>query len=870
MGPNDIPALGGGLGADGGGHLPSASVSALESSAAADLSESSAALAEVLSAIESAALADIEESDRHSDASVWEYAQSAIDDIGRSGKGLTSLLDEIFSQASDDEAESHRAIESVGGRPFVMTDESWGANQAGSHFADAMDRIIMPAIDQQMRDGVSPAGIADSTTTGVATDDETAQGDVATATPPQPVRYGRPDLPPATPPAPVDDTTGEPPAGPPVGDSPPGGWGPADFAKGIGPIIGGTPAPPLPPPSGWPPGVPPTPYPPIVFYPPPTVPPAPPLPPYSPQPSGTVGGRPQSPPLFNPGWGPVPPINPPVVTPGSMDGDKYCEMVADCQGIVGGDGGERGIGSLLSNMAKFAGWQFFGQPAGGGSLSGMWDSLFSWIGDNSAALALQKGIADPKCVGTYLSSTAAMRFAQQWTGIDFGYTLEPSAQAMRYSSPVYLPSQGEVNSAYLSNAITIEDWRCYTRSNGNLPNIHHKVMMGNQVRIGINEAVQLRRRGEIDANEYLALLRLNGVLDLTVAERLYKLSEYIPSTTDIFQWVVKDVANVSYVDLAGLDEDFEESWNDTFQMWADANGVSKQQIQYEYRAQWKLPSRTQVDSFVHRLRPGRVDPALAFTTDQAREVYKLDDIPAGFRDRMLAVSYLPINRTDIQASYIAGSMPEAEVVERFQDLGYSLGDAKSLTEFTKTKAEQQIQGSMGAWTRRRITTEYVAGSIDRDEAEKLMGRTVKDKVRVADSLDDADTIRRALARKQCIKSFKKRYMNGEFDALGVRVELLNIGLNVGVARTLVEGWECELKSKHKEPTVKMLCDWVKNGLISVDDIYKRLINLGYSDIDARRIIALASIEDGEEKARKAKAAAKEAAAAKKAAAKGQK
>lgn len=858
MEPNDLPAIVGGSGAAGGDEPPAASVSALESSAVADLEASTAALDAIISTLESSALDDERAADVGLDGSWWEYAQSALDDLERGERSINPILDEVFSQASDDLDRSHRAIESVGGRPILMTDESWGINQAGSHWAEAMDRIVMPAIGQQERDAEQ------MTATPVIPPDtgEPIEPDPKRE-PPIPIPGvhfpvpGEPDpIPrPVDPGEPADPKPGEPPPPVPPPLSPPEPVGvccPPTDPPIVNVVVNVPPFPPTP----YPPSPPATPVPPVPpgtpvapGIPVPTPPPVPPKPP-------NAGTPPPTPPA-----NPYPiDLSPIVANPldGTFDGPNYCKLVsAKCDTSRGNGTDElvfdtigRFVTGLLSPVP------FLGNAAG--AIGQSVEAGLGLIKQSVAVGATRGGIADIECLTTGLMSTFFPKVVQQYTGVDLSYALEPQMQTVRYSSPVHIPTQGGIDGAYLRNVISLADWECYTRANGNLPYIHSKVMESGRTVEGISEGVQLYKRRLITEQQYYDICRKNGVLEQEVMNHILALSDYIPTPTDIFSWMIKDVANPKYVEIAKLDEDFAESWSDVFQYWADANGISKQQIQYQYRAQWKLPSKTQVDEFIRRLRPGRVDPSVAFTIEDAKLLYKLDEIPAGFRDRLIQTSYVPINRTDIMAAYVAGSMPEAEVFERFQDIGYSQADAKALTEFVKVKSEQQIQGSMGAWTRRRITTEYVAGSIDRDEAERLMSRTVKDQAKVGAALDDADTIRRALARKQCIKAMKKRFMNGEFDTMGVRVELLNLGLNVSVAQTLIEGWACERNSKHKEPTVKMLTDWALKGLITVQQFRDRLLNLGYSGEDADRIIRMADIEERERMAKEAAARAEKA------------
>ena len=143
---------------------------------------------------------------------------------------------------------------------------------------------------------------------------------------------------------------------------------------------------------------------------------------------------------------------------------------------------------------------------------------------------------------------------------------------------------------------------------------------------------------------------------------------------------------------------------------------------------------------------------------------------------------------------------------------------------------------MGAWTRRKIVKEYVDGTIDRDEADKLLARTVKAKQRRTDALDDADLIRNARGRKACIQAIRRRYLLGELDDRQGTKALTDLGLAGLTAIDFIGTWKCERISRRKEPTVKQLVDWLYWGIIDLNEMRRRLKNLGYSDDDAERIL----------------------------------
>ena len=221
------------------------------------------------------------------------------------------------------------------------------------------------------------------------------------------------------------------------------------------------------------------------------------------------------------------------------------------------------------------------------------------------------------------------------------------------------------------------------------------------------------------------------------------------------------------------------------------------------------------------------------------QLLKLDEWPARLRGQILATLYLPVNRTDLIEAYKAGTVDDAELVERLKDLRYNPTDAAFLADMIRAKAKGQMQSSIGAWTRRRIVKEYVGGTITRDVADRLLSRTVISVAERVAALDDADLIAEANRRRSCIKGIRRRYFTGELDSGQARAELTAQGVGLTVAAELLAGWTCERKSRSKEPTVKQLTEWVTLGIITVDEFRRRLENLGYTADDAQRIIIAA-------------------------------
>lgn len=465
------------------------------------------------------------------------------------------------------------------------------------------------------------------------------------------------------------------------------------------------------------------------------------------------------------------------------------------------------------------------------------------------------GVPNPAVAAEAITVGSAAGFLEKWLGTPMAYWMQPVEQAARYANPLNLLSQGGIDSAHLTGGLTVEQWTCLTKANGNMPWQHYQVVYGTRSRANADQVVALWRRDIISEPLMRQYMRNLGFLDQAEVDQMLRLSEYVPSTQELFTWIKKDVHDEAFAALAGLDEDFPDPLPPAFQRWFAANGTTPQQIKYDYRSQWNLPSTTMLAEMQARLRPGRVPAEIATPPSMVDELLKLDEWPKGLRPRIEYILTQPVNRTDVGAGYIAGVINEDEVFQRMLDLKYTPADAKFLTNMLVVKSEQQQQQSIGAWTRRTIIKKYIGGALDRDKAGKLLSRTIKDRQRMLDALNDADTVREAQRREACIAGLKKRYMLGEWTTPQVRNLLIGQGMDMEQADSISEAWYCSRASRVKEPTVKMLGEWAVAGLIDWNQFDQRLRNLGYSPDDAERIRIITDKQARQKAAKEAEAAA---------------
>lgn len=819
MQPNDIPVITGATGGAGGASgAPPVSVQQLASFAA----DSEAVALGKLRELRESLAADVNAAADRADTGIGtlyvDAQNAAVAAAKRAVRGQDVIFRSVRDAAAEAESRAHAGIAGVGGVPYLMTEEAYGVNQAGAHETEAVYRIISPAVDQQER-GESPTPVP-----------------AGAPAPGFPVDPGPGSVPPTLPEVPA----------PPVAT----------------PILPPT-IPPIVPPLLIPPTAPPVATPTV----PPTVPPA--VPPGNCQspcvnvvidssfldrlcPPDTTPTAPTAPPVVPPVVDqPLVPVAPPVaVTPqapidriGSFDGPILCDRVQDAVIKAEMGRGSEGTPSQLLRWAPAA-QAFGGIPVIGPIIQKIIEAVgagMDSVTDIAYAGMEQIGLPNPAAAVWSVAGGLAGSILDKWAGTDTRYYFQPLEQMGHYANPMNIIGQGEIDATYLSGGLTLETWECLTRMNGNLPWQHFQAMYAKRAKLSAGELSSLHLRGKISRTEFDQRMRENGYVNPADSQGVLQLSEYVPTTQELFTWLKKDVYNEPFVQRFGLDEDFPDPMPPAWVEWFRANGTTPEQIKYDYRSQWRLPSTTQLAELIARNRPGRVDPALTVTPEDADQLLKLDEWPAKMRGLILSTLTMPVNRTDLIEGYKAGTVSVQELIERLMDLRYSRDDAEFLARMIVAKAEGQQQGSMGAWTRRKIVAGYVDGTLGREAADKLLSRTVLDPQRRQDALDDADTIRSAKRRGACIKGIKRRYFTGEIGTLEARALMTDQGVDLLNISTIMGGWECERSSRSKEPTVKQLTEWAVMGIITPLEFERRLINLGFTKADADRIILAADI-----------------------------
>lgn len=461
----------------------------------------------------------------------------------------------------------------------------------------------------------------------------------------------------------------------------------------------------------------------------------------------------------------------------------------------------------------------------------------------------------------YGSRLAIASVAQARTGLPITYLFQPDQYVYQYLNPQYLPSPTETTAAYLTNQIGLGTWQCWQQANGILPEPAKLVMQSSQTKPGVQECIQLYYRGLISADELRLRCRENGVLDSKFTQEWSELYKQLPSMVELLRYMIRDSADEEVVKRYRYDEGFEQKFGAQIKQWAAAQGVMPEVFKYTWRAHWEIPSNTALYSMFHRLRPDRaevekfqasypntqpgsenwqkLDGPPIVTREDIKTAMQVNDIAPGWVDALLAVSYNPITRTDAVRAFQIGAFTEERLNTAMLDVGYSPEDATTLVNFYKQNKAVRQSNMTGTWTIRKIVRYFKAGSITRPEASEYMKPLQPLQIEIDKILNAAEAELKADQRARDIRALRTGYLYGEYSTEQAGQLLTGYGLEPAQVARLLIAWQTDRDGRHKQPAVKELTAWMVQGLITSNECFDRIRNLGYKKADAEKIVELA-------------------------------
>lgn len=402
-------------------------------------------------------------------------------------------------------------------------------------------------------------------------------------------------------------------------------------------------------------------------------------------------------------------------------------------------------------------------------------------------------------------------------------------------NPTRIPSTAEANAGYLSGAFDRDTWEAYVKANNDCFEPQRKLTESARTKPGPHELTQLLMRGKIDFPLFSDFMRKSGVLDPEERDWYVELQKQYPGIADIIRFLLRDVADPNVVNRFSLDAEFEQKWQGDLTRYATAQGIDTNLARLFWRAHWEFPSNTQLFEMLHRLRPGQVPKAIEVTENDVATVLGINDLNPYWRQRMMAISYSPLTRVDVQRAFFIGALQESDVYDSYRDLGYDDGNAKKLVEFTKELKRIRERNRLGKASPKELLKKFAAGEMTQAEFVLDLAAAGFDNDGIEAAVDSGLRRRELSLRDAKVKLLRRRYKRFEFDKNELIQNLGLLGLDASTASYLANRWELDLTAGNKLIAAEKLCKAKERGLISSTDYTNGLLKLGYSREDAMTI-----------------------------------
>lgn len=192
----------------------------------------------------------------------------------------------------------------------------------------------------------------------------------------------------------------------------------------------------------------------------------------------------------------------------------------------------------------------------------------------------------------------------------------------------------------------------------------------------------------------------------------------------------------------------------------------------------------------------------------------LNDGEAGFVSSPMAQAFTKgdLNREEFLSELHSAGVSEESAQRIFESLSYKVVRSKALKQYEH-----------GTITNGQAFAQAVGDGMHPAVANRLLSEVDR-------AIDD----NLALA---CQKGIRRRFILGEYTTEQAVDKLVRGGITEERANKLAAAWQCEQSSIGKHIPAQTLCRYLSNGIIDAQEMRRRLINIGYSEVSAAMVIA---------------------------------
>lgn len=411
------------------------------------------------------------------------------------------------------------------------------------------------------------------------------------------------------------------------------------------------------------------------------------------------------------------------------------------------------------------------------------------------------------------------------------------------------------------------------------------VLLSNTSMPGMPDLFTLWNRELIDEGVVDFVLRHGGIADPNIASCLKNLRYEIPPIQDLIRFSVRESFDIATIKKYGYADDIPNEVRKYAAMQGLAGGTGQMKpvsraadggidparestwTDYYWYAHWELPSNTQSYLMLQRLYPqSRYGPSptikgdVAFTSQDLKDVLKANDYPAYWRERLEAISYLPLTRVDVRRMYDVGVMDKAGIYHAYRNIGYDDTNANHLTEFTAKLKKDKETKKPRMKAVNKVCAAYSTGFVTRGEFARYLfdiGVPNNEGEMIVQECDYDKKLKRV---NKMVATIGKQYVKGVVNKNDTIKQLTALGILPARIEEYLEEWGLELSPGVREANAGDILKWFKSGMLTARDAFDRLVHLGYENRDATLMIGYANNEISIQRAKSLRAESKELAA----------
>lgn len=383
----------------------------------------------------------------------------------------------------------------------------------------------------------------------------------------------------------------------------------------------------------------------------------------------------------------------------------------------------------------------------------------------------------------------------------------------------------------------------------------------------VDEANLMFNRGLIDAQLHSHILDKSNPQNPALTYAFAQLRHEIPGPSDLVRFAVRDCFTPEVV------EQFEYSKETPIAIkpWMEKQGFGESiglalppnatdaaggtlsgdasWFDLFWWSHWELPSPTQGYEMLHRLYI-RSDfgpsPYVTATNEFAERdlalLLKASDYPDYWRERLIAISYHNLNRSDVVPMYERGLVTESEVYHALRADGYRDEEAKVLLRLANWKKQRFIDGNVDNRTKAWICKLYSAGVLTEDAAKSRLESLGYDYPGIDNFLSNCDLEASIENTKVFLGTLKRGFITGVLTEDNVRDSMNTQNLRPNFIERQVNQWTLLRGARYKQLSAVKNIKAYNLGLINRNELIARLQNLQYNTVAISTMVNLADYD----------------------------